>query len=208
MAKISKALKFNLGNVDGCFVSHGHGDHAQAVKDLQKIGFDCIMSQQTATAIGRDGRHRTKIVRPLEWVSIGQWRVQPFALAHDRDVEGNLGYWIWANGESLLYMTDYRFTEYLLPVGLTHLAIACNYDINILKRNIANSANGDDATHLQRVIEAHPSIDTVLGILKANREVVSKLEAIHLLHISRGNGDPADFKRRVEAETGRPCFVS
>ena len=57
---ILRNLKFGVSSLAGCLVSHGHKDHAKAVKDLMKFGIDIYLSQGTADEISGLGpwRHR------------------------------------------------------------------------------------------------------------------------------------------------------
>ena len=42
--KIQKALNFKTTDIDGVLVSHEHGDHSKACKDLIKSGVDLYMT--------------------------------------------------------------------------------------------------------------------------------------------------------------------
>lgn len=57
--KIQQALNFKTTDIDGVLVSHEHGDHAKACKDLIKAGVDLYMTKGTKEALNLDS-HRVK----------------------------------------------------------------------------------------------------------------------------------------------------
>ena len=82
---ILRNLKFGVSSLAGCLVSHGHKDHAKAVKDLMKFGIDIYLSQGTADEIsGLDSwRHRLHIIKARQQFRIGTWTILPFETQHD-----------------------------------------------------------------------------------------------------------------------------
>lgn len=199
--EIQRGLGFKAGELVGCLVSHSHKDHCRSLQDAMKAGIDCYMSKGTADATGASG-HRLKIIEPIKQFTIGSWLVLPFETQHD--CEGSLGF-LLANlsGEKLLFITDSYYCKYRFR-GITHLAIECNHSHDILDRNVANGSL--DPGMKQRLIQSHFSLENVKEFLKAND--LSRVEEIHLIHLSDGNSDAEMFKREIMELAGKPVYVA
>ena len=201
---ILRNLKFGVSSLAGCLVSHGHKDHAKAVKDLMKFGIDIYLSQGTADEIsGLDPwRHRLRIIKAKQQFRIGTWTILPFETQHD--AAEPLGF-LLANqyGEKLLYATDTYYIRYRFR-GLTHIAVECNYSMDILRANI--EAGLVEPALKKRILKSHFSLEHVKEFLKAND--LSKVQEIWLLHLSDGNSDAERFKREIQALTGKPVYIA
>lgn len=200
-AKIKKGLKFKTSEISGVLVSHEHGDHAKSVKDAAKAGLDIYTSKGTAEAVGVIG-HRIHRVKAKQQVTIGTWTVLFFETVHD--AAEPLGFLLMSqtSGAKVMFITDtsycrYRFTK------LTHMMIECNFSDAILAENVA--AGRVHPAMAKRVQASHMSIDRVCELLQAND--LSCLREIHLMHLSNGNSNEAQFKKRVQAVTGVPVYV-
>ncbi len=199
--EIQKGLKFKVSEIAGCLVTHEHQDHCKAVKDIMKAGIDCYMSQGTAEALGMSG-HRVNIVKVKQQFRLGTWTILPFETQHD--AAEPLGF-LLANqdGEKCLYLSDTMYCKYRFH-GLTHVAIECNYSLDILKRNV--EAGAVPKALKNRILKSHFSLENVKKFLLAND--LSKVEAIFLLHLSDGNSDAARFKREIQSLTGKPVYIA
>ena len=198
--ELKKATGYRLSSLSGCLVTHCHGDHSKAAADLMRAGVDCYMSRGTAEALGLTG-HRLKVVKPLEQFSVGDWTVLPFETVHD--AAEPMGFLLAAGDEKLLYLTDTAYCPYCFR-GLTRIMIECNYDKEILDRNI--EAGKLHPGMRRRLLRSHMSIDRVLDFLAAND--LAAVREIVLLHLSDGNSDAGEFKRQVQAATGRMVRVA
>lgn len=197
---IQKALNFNTSNIAGVLVTHEHKDHCKAVKDVADRGLDIYMSQGTADAIGIQ-HHRIRPVACKQTFKVGTWTILPFDVQHD--AAEPFGFLI-ANqdGEKLLFATDTYYIKYKFP-GLTHLMIECNYSQRILNENVENGRIPEFLMY--RVMQSHFSLENLLVFLKAND--LSKVQEIHLLHLSDSNSDEELFKREVQKATGKLVYV-
>ena len=166
-----------------------------------RAGIDCYMSQGTAEALGLSG-HRLHIIKAKQQFRIGTWTVLPFDTQHD--AQEPLGF-LLANqdGEKLLYVTDTCYVKYRFH-GLTHVAIECNYSLDILKRNVEAGTVPKELK--SRILKSHFSLENVKEFLKAND--LSKVQEIWLLHMSNGNSDAERFKREVQELTGKPTYIA
>jgi len=198
---IQKALDFKTSNLSGCLVSHEHKDHTKGLKDVVRSGIDCYMSQGTIDAEGIE-HHRIKTVKAKEQFTIGTWKVLPFDVEHD--VNEPLGFLLMnEQGEKLLFATDTYYVRYRFS-GLTHIMIECNYSLTILNSNIA--AGLTPRFMKRRLIKSHFSLENVVQFLKAND--LSKVEEIHLLHLSDTNSNEKEFKSVIQELTGKVVYVS
>jgi len=198
---IQKRLNFRASEIVACLVSHEHQDHAKAVNDIMRAGIDCYMSQGTAEALGLSG-HRVHIIKAKQQFRIGTWAILPFETQHD--AQEPLGF-LLANQdrEKLLYATDTYYIRYRFR-GLTHIAVECNYSLDILKRNV--EAGTVDKALKNRILKSHFSLENVKRFLQAND--LSKVQEIWLLHLSNGNSDEARFKREIQELTGKMVFIA
>ncbi len=194
--QLREGLNFGLSRIAGALISHEHGDHARAVRDLLKAGVDCYMSQGTARALGLDG-HRLRIIRAKETFQIGTWTVLPFDAVHD--AAEPLGFLLASGGDKMLFLTDSAYCRYRFN-GLTEIAIECNYDLDVLKTNVI--AGVVDHEVKRRTLRSHMSLQTCLGFLRAND--LRRVRQIWLLHLSGDNSDAERFKTEVQRLTGKP----
>lgn len=204
MSDIREVLGSNWGTLDGCLLSHEHGDHALSAAKLMRQGIDVYASAPTWGALGLDG-HRAVRVRPRDRIQIGyapsakdMWMVMPFDLRHDSAEP--LGFYIEApDGDRLMYACDTAYIPYRFA-GLTHVAIECNYSIEALRRSEQHPA------HKRRVLRSHMALERVIEALKSNN--TSRLREVWLLHLSDAHSDEGQFKRSVEQAIGVPTFIA
>lgn len=206
---IRKALGFSVTGLDGCLVSHAHGDHARAAFDMTRAGVDVWASKDTWDQLVAGDRsnaaypgHRAKTLVPGTPQSVRGWQVLPFEVAHD--CPGTLGFLIAGpSGEQLVYLTDAPYSPFRFE-GVKIFAVECNHSSQIIR---ANAERGQiDRSRYHRTARTHMSLERLIDMLKAND--LSTVEEIHLLHLSSENSDEAAFKTAVERATGRPVYVA
>ncbi|WMW46638.1 MBL fold metallo-hydrolase [Bacillus paralicheniformis] len=198
--QMQKSFQFKMSQFAGCLVSHEHGDHCKAIKEVLKAGIDCYMSPGTAEAIGIF-HNRIKPVPVKQPFKVGSWSIMPFDVQHD--VAQPYGY-LLANqdGDKLLFATDTYYIRYKFP-GLTHIMVECNYSIDILNENIESGRT--PAFMKKRLLRSHFSLENVKEFLKAND--LRKVQEIWLLHLSDSNSDEQLFKNEITKLTGRVVYV-
>ena len=196
--QIKKALNYRLSEITGCLITHSHGDHACATKDIMKAGIDCYCSQDTAKELGLSG-HRLHILEAGKQIKIRGWVIKPFDLVHDVPC---LGFLVASGREKLLYANDTSYIPYRFR-GLTVIMLGVNYDAEILVDNITCGYLNLEAG--KRILKNHMSLDTAKGFFVAND--ISKVEEIYLLHLSDGNSNAEKFKREIQEITGRPVYI-
>lgn len=192
---------FGLTDLVGVLVTHEHKDHSRAALDLMRAGIDVYMTAGTAEALGLD-HHRLQVIQAKRQFQVGDWIILPFETQHD--AKEPVGF-LLANseGERLLYATDTYYVRYKFP-GLTHIMVECNYALDILQ---ANLEAGVVPTALKnRLLKSHFSLDNVKAFLKAND--LSKVQEIHLIHLSDSNSDAVRFKAEIQQLTDIPTYVA
>ncbi|KIL46973.1 beta-lactamase [Jeotgalibacillus alimentarius] len=195
-SEIQKKLNFETSDIEGCLVSHEHGDHRAGLKDVLKAGINTYMSTGTAEAIGID-HHRIRKVEVKKSFKVGTWTILPFDVEHD--VNEPFGFMLQnEQGERLLFATDTYYIKYKFQ-NLTHIMIETNYSMNILKENIAEGRV--PAILKKRLMQSHFSLENALDFFRAND--LSKVQEIWLLHLSSNNSDEDHFKCEVQKVTGK-----
>lgn len=198
--QLQKASGFSLSRVAGCLISHAHGDHSKAAEKLLRHGISCYASSETWRQLGIE-HHRKRTVAHLDNVQVGAWMVTPFDAQHD--CPGTLGFVCSEGATRLLYLTDSAYSKYRFE-GLTHICIECNFSEEILS---TRARTGDLPTErYKRTLKTHMSLERLVDMLKAND--LSQCREIHLLHLSDGNSDEAEFVRQVRETTGVPTYIA
>lgn len=196
---IRQKLNFQTSRVTGVLISHSHKDHCKGVPSALDASMDVYMSEATASEIGIQ-HNRIRLYKNKEQFKVGTLTILPFDVQHDVE---NHGFLIQSeNGSKILFATDTYYVKYKFS-GLTHLMIECNYSRKILDENVEIGRVPEFLAN--RIIGSHFSLENVLEFLKAND--LSKVQEIHLLHLSDSNSDEALFKREVQAATGKLVYI-
>ena len=188
--KIKRELFFNFGVIDGCLITHEHGDHAKSIKDIAKLGIDVYASNGTLQALNCSG-HRFIPVTPKNLYSMGSFEVMPFTVQHD--AAEPIGFLIRNGNNKMLFATDTYYLRYQF-LGLTHIAIECNYVESVLMDLVESGAINIE--HVKRVMKSHLSLENLIDFLKAND--LSKVQEIYLLHLSDSNSDINLIKQEIK----------
>jgi phosphoribosyl 1,2-cyclic phosphodiesterase len=207
MRDIQVALQFKLSELAGCLVTHEHGDHSKAVKDLIKAGVDVYASQGTLTAVKATG-HRAIPIQALKQFKVGTWDILPFDVKHDASEP--LGF-LLANqkGEKLVFITDSAYSRYTFT-GLTHIMLEINFIESLVNQTIEDEPDIERREFLimrrSRLRKSHFSLENAVEFFRAND--LSKVQEIHILHLSDGNSDEQLIKDTLEKVTGRPIYIA
>lgn len=195
-----------VSDLDGCLISHSHRDHAKCVKELLKYT-SCFMSLDTARELKVADNYNVHFEGKLTFWAIKSWLIFPFNGVHSNPDGSDcpcLGFFIQHSGESLVYLSDSAYSPVKFPLPVNYYMIGCNYSLDILNDNIAKGVP-DTREQKPRLLHAHASLATVKEILTVND--TSKVQQIHLIHISQTNGDPERFKREIQELTGKEVYT-
>ena len=195
--RIQIGCGFRTSSIDGCLVTHRHGDHAMAIPKLLQRGIAVYSNEDVAGLY--PGVQQMEARREFR---IGTFRILPFEAEHDVPC---YGYQVTSEetSEKLVYITDSAYVRYTVT-GLTHIMIEANYAEDIMIGNVR-----DEKVPLslaERVAGTHMSIDTLLSLLRAND--MTKVRQIYLLHLSDNNSDAEVFKKMVQRETGAEVYIA
>lgn len=197
--QIQQVLNFETSKIAGCLISHSHKDHCKGVQGALDSSMDVYMSKATKGEVGIE-HNRIRLFENKQQFRIGSFTILPFDVKHDVE---NHGFLIQSdNGKRLLFATDTYYVRYRFP-ALNYIMIEANYSESILAYN-ENQGYIHPAL-ARRIRASHFSLENVLEFLRVND--LSKVEEIHLLHLSNSNSDEQLFKKEVQALTGKLVFV-
>ena len=198
---IKQAINFNLSKVAGVLISHEHGDHCKSAKEVAAAGINIYCSKGTAEAMNV-APHRVKAIEANSKWLIGEFSVIPFDVKHD--AAQPFGFLInHPECGTVLFITDTYYVEHTFK-GVNNIIIEANYCQKIVDKRLAE--NNIHVALRNRVLESHMSIDTCLALLAVND--LTSVNNIVLIHLSDGNSNSADFKRRVQEQTGKTVTVA
>jgi len=192
--EIQKKLDFDM-NIDGCLVSHSHGDHSKSVKDILKHGITTYMSQGCTDDLCLS-HYRLYPISSNKQFKINELIILPFDAEHD--VNEPLGFLIYdtITKEKLVFATDTYYLKYKFP-GVNYYLVECNYSKDILEENIAQGVI--NPAMRKRLLNAHFSLENLIKFFK---EVdLTECRKIVLIHLSSNNSS-LDFSEVIQQETG------
>lgn len=141
------------------------------------------------------------VVKDGNTVSVGGFRIAPFALNHDVP---NYGYVIYHKTMgTLLFATDTYMMSCVIK-GVDHWLIEANYDDRILQKNVEDGKI--DRWQAQRLMVSHMEIGNTIRYLK--RCEADKSADVVLCHLSERNSSPQDFCKRISCELGVPVYFA
>lgn len=198
------ALGYSTAKVQGCLVTHEHGDHARYIEDYLQL-MPCYCSRGTAEALGyADGsiRRRPKVLEPLRTVRIGGFAVRPIPAEHD--AAEPFAYLIdHEDMGRLLFATDTYYLRYRIP-AMNYLLIECNYSLPLLNANV--EAGLIPAALKKRTLESHMSLEHLKEMLAAND--LTQVSQIVLIHLSARNSDRNAFCEEIIRQTGKSTHAA
>lgn len=207
--EVKQAMNFDISRINGCLVSHEHGDHSKYAIDFMDARIKVFGSKGTFDALSqkmkidryRDSSMINELQKGMQNI-IGAFRVIPFDVQHD--CAEPLGFLIFhPDMGTTLFATDTYYLKYTFK-GLNNIMLECNYRDDILQSNVMKG--NIQPFLLKRTIQSHMSYDTCIKTLKAN-----DLTAVHnivLIHLSSANSNASEFKKGVQDLTGKVVNVA
>lgn len=207
------SLGISFSDISACLITHAHGDHCCAARDIQKRGIPIFASKETLSAIFLNG-NSLEIEKPQKIVD-GLY-VFPFIVDHD--IEGALGFVIKTSKETVIFINDHKkWFANLINFKPDYVFIECNYDhkmvyaqMHELEKKI-NSPSFDDrekrefSTRLkqhERNLNSHCSLlGTLKGLSKLN---LKNCKHIVLMHLSDRYANEYRMKNEVYFATHIP----
>lgn len=187
---ISKALDFKMSKIVGCLLTHEHGDHCKAAKELIRRGIKVYTSAGT-----NDKVTGCIVIKPMLEYKIGEFTFKGFDVPHD--AAEPFGYLVHHPLMGLLsFITDAMYCRYTFP-GLKYALIEANYSNETT--TISNEAL------IKRIKTSHMSLKTCMEFLEANK---AALEVVVLLHLSDSNSDEELFLKTIKRQMGVRTYVA
>ena len=199
---IRQGIGFRVSELGGVLISHEHGDHCKAAKDIIKAGVDIYTSPGTIKALGLTG-HRIHPVQVPNRFDVGTWVGKALKAQHDAVEPINFLLWSRDTGEKLVYLTDTCYTRYTFP-ELNYIMVECNYSLDILNKNVKTGRI--QSLQKDRIIKTHFGLENVKSFLAAND--LSCVQEIWLLHLSDRNSSAELFKREIQELTGKIVYIA
>lgn len=214
--KRSSEYGIDLSTIKCCLVTHAHGDHSKAAKDMIRLGIPLFAHKDTLSLLNLKGRELVEL-KPIG-VCEGI-KVMAFSVEHD--ISGAVGFVIKTKNECVMFINDHkRWTANLSNFKPDYIFIECNYDHTVvyaqvyelkkLKKNVvsgsleAKDINSRLAQH-ERNINAHCSLNgTIKGLNKLN---LKNTKCIFLMHLSDRYANEYKMKREVQLSTGIRTLV-
>lgn len=198
--KIQQACNFKTSEIAGCLITHEHKDHCKCVDDVLKRGIDVYCTYGTAKALNiQDNPYFNGFLDLYNLIyTAGSFVFKEFKTEHD--AAEPCGFLIESSKtlERLLYITDSYYCRYTFA-NLTDIMIECNYDDESLIHS------NDNVALRKRVLRSHMSLNNCVEFLKSND--LSRVDCIHLIHLSDRNSDEERMKRKVAEATGKRVVV-
>lgn len=203
--QLQVATGFQAVRLAGCLVSHYHGDHAVGIADLLlKAGTSVYASSGTWRHYAKGAwadHYRAHSVSDRVPFIVEGWNCMGFEVVHD--AEETFGFLIGDGEENLLYLTDTAYSPHRFE-NIHIMAVEANFGEQFIRESTRSGAIGSD--RFRRTASNHMSIERLERMLDKND--LSCVREIHLLHLSDANSSAAEFKERIQRKTGIPTFVA
>lgn len=196
---LQKALGYKMPSY--ALITHEHGDHANltAVKELILRGVDVYMTAGTMAALKLQPTYNLHIICDGEKVGEYTYTFAPFEVKHDAAEPA--GFIVVRGDEKVLYLTD---TVNIPVVGnFTRIIIEANFFEKVLE------VSDIDEKQRSRILANHLSIEKLAAWFEHLKRchMLSKLQEVHLIHVSTRHGDGHAFKKLLEGIIDVPITV-
>lgn len=201
MKDIRRILGLSLNEIDAVLLTHEHMDHSKSINEILRMGIDVYTSKGTAVATKIDKNNYVHFCKNEKVFNIGDITILPFKVSHDASEP--LGFILRDNKDIVLFATDTYNLEYTVN-NITKLMIECNHSYKIIDDKTVNgSLNKEQA---KRLVKSHFSLENLKKWLNMND--LTRLKEIYLLHLSKTNANPVQFRKEIEELTGVPTYIA
>lgn len=182
-----KAIDYQTSMVNGCILSHIHGDHAGYIKQYMQYGIKMFTSDEVETDVEAVIGEKTIGLQRMKRQKIGSFSVIPFSVPHgETECDG----WLIDTAEGrILFITDAEYCPYdFSKMNINYGLIECNYSEDYLSAEDSSSKN-------HHVLTGHLELQTCKRLIQSINS--NSLRSIGLIHISAGNGNPQRFRSEI-----------
>jgi phosphoribosyl 1,2-cyclic phosphodiesterase len=190
--KVLEALNFNSSIIEGCIISHSHGDHAGKITEFAKRT-QVYCSEETAILTKKEFIYSK--IQSLFKINIGPFIVMPFALEHDVPCLGFIIY--HPECGKILFITDTWYSKYSFD-GINIAIVEANYMDELVEERLKQGTI--EKWRANRLATSHMSLKVCKELLKANN--LSKCRNIVLIHLSEQNSNAELFQSEIYNEFG------
>ena len=204
--KILRGIDYQISNVEAVLLSHGHGDHTEAFKEIMDAGIQIYTNDETMEHLKIITGELMKSVLERYPFRVGSFIVTPFELPHttyDKEANqlipcSNYGYLVeHEEMGKLLYMTDFEYCIYSFrKMKIEHLVIECNYCEELVDNAEANYSHR---------LKGHCSLSTCKQFIKQNR--TESLRTVTLVHLSGQASDAHKIQQEIQEVAGNNVLV-
>lgn len=181
--KIRKGLNWDISRVAGVCVTHCHLDHAKEVKDFEDMGISVFKPYDETKAC------------PLK-IRYGGFDIQAFKLPHNGTP--NYGYYIKADGQKILYLTDFEYCQFnFKALEVNHIICECNYQQELISRDLPN---------FEHKVRGHCSLKTCCDFISANK--TNALRTVILCHMGAETAIAEECIAEVEKAADCPVCIA
>ena len=160
--EIKKGLDFDVGNLQGCIVTHSHQDHSMSAQKLETMGI----------RVFRPYLMEQEILK----TTMGDFRITSFPVPHN-GTECR-GFLIVADNKAVLYATDFEYIKYRFKSKmLDAMLIECNYQADRMTA---------ENEHRNHVFPGHCELSTCRDFVAEN--ATNELKTVILCHASNSGG--------------------
>jgi len=194
LKEVLKAINFDREKIQGCLVSHEHGDHSKYIKDYLNNGIKCLTPPYYSQLLNNMNAYT---VEEQTSIKVGDNRgfvCTPLEMIHDVEC---YGYTIYhPEMGSVLFITDTEYVPHDLGFfKFSHIMIEANYGEDIIRKKMQTDATM--IPHLRHIMKGHLSIENCISYL--TKMDLSECNDIILLHLSDNNSNEKDFIKRVRS---------
>lgn len=182
-----KAIDYQTSMVNGCILSHIHGDHAGYIKQYMQYGIKMFTSDEVETDVEAVIGEKTIGLQRMKRQKIDSFSVIPFSVPHgETECDG----WLIDTAEGrVLFITDAEYCPYdFSKMNINYGLIECNYSEDYLSAEDSSSKN-------HHVLTGHLELQTCKRLIQSINS--NSLRSIGLIHISAGNGNPQRFRSEI-----------
>ena len=173
-------------------------DHAGHVKEYIQSGITVYSSKETHDYIYEHMKAYAVPIPPLKSVMVGNFKIIPFNVPHDKNIEC-YGYMIEHEEiGKLLFLTDLEYCPYnFSKQHINHILCECNYSKDYI--------NIEDENR-NRVLQTHMELQTTINLIKTNDNTA--LRNVVLIHLSSKNADESVFKDKIQKITSANVYIA
>ena len=204
--KILRGIDYQISDVEAVLLSHGHGDHTEAFKEIMDAGIQIYTNDETMEHLKIITGELMKSVMERYPFRVGSFNVIPFELPHttyDKEANqlvpcSNYGYLVEHKEiGKLLYMTDFEYCIYSFhKMKIEHLVIECNYCEELVDKAESNYSHR---------LKGHCSLSTCKQFIRQNR--TESLRTVTLVHLSGQASDARKIQQEIQEVAGNNVLV-